>query len=335
LYKFVYGWVKFHVEFKAKEVSVRSSLRRSASLRKIDSYMKRYRVSKIVRIRTLWYTWKILLRSSKITTGYARNYMIRILKNYRVSKRVTNYILQIVRTHIIAVHKRGNKVAVPGWVVALQRKNVMFRIIINTIVHDKTMLAKAKSLKSGERYFRSIYSICEQYKTKSWWWFIRVVSAELRKHGFKNFKMDTAINKYRYWWTSQYNKYKTKMVTGYTSLGCFKDTSKRVFSKKIGARGWTGQSCYLAAKKAGAVLFGVQDGGQCFYSTANTNYWKYGRGKTCKHGKGGYWTQNVYKITHPIKKVVVRSSGYKGVGCFKDNRKRVFPTIIGRSYTPA
>ena len=59
------------------------------------------------------------------------------------------------------------------------------------------------------------------------------------------------------------------------------------------------QKCALAALNKGYRVFAIQNGGQCFISkdAGKTTYKKYGESKRCKKdGRGGPWSNNVYKI---------------------------------------
>ena len=57
------------------------------------------------------------------------------------------------------------------------------------------------------------------------------------------------------------------------------------------------EECYERANGLGHKLFAVQKGNECFTSgDAGEAYWKYGRANGCKHGRGGTWMLNVYKI---------------------------------------
>ena len=56
--------------------------------------------------------------------------------------------------------------------------------------------------------------------------------------------------------------------------------------------------CAVAAMRAGASMFAVQNGGQCFASsTAPQKFDKYGKSAACNaDGEGGTWANQVYVI---------------------------------------
>ena len=56
--------------------------------------------------------------------------------------------------------------------------------------------------------------------------------------------------------------------------------------------------CAVAAMRAGASMFAVQNGGQCFASsTAPQTFDKYGKSTACKaDGEGGTWANQVYLL---------------------------------------
>ena len=115
----------------------------------------------------------------------------------------------------------------------------------------------------------------------------------------------------KYFWIDTANFYVVILIsfnTGYTSLGCWKDTSNRAIPTLEGLSsfldGYYGsrtaaiQKCYQAAKSLGYGVFAVQNGGWCASSaTAKSTYEKYGASKACRpDGKGGGWANHVYEI---------------------------------------
>ena len=88
-------------------------------------------------------------------------------------------------------------------------------------------------------------------------------------------------------------------------LGCWKDTRSRAIPTLEGkdarlkgratSRDYSIDLCYQSAKARGYHIFAVQNGG-CFGMTGTTRYQKYGKVTTCKYGKGGSWSNDVYQI---------------------------------------
>jgi len=97
--------------------------------------------------------------------------------------------------------------------------------------------------------------------------------------------------------------------TGYTHLGCWRDTGNRAVPQLDGSdarlkgsysrRADAINKCYQVAKERKLVLFAVQDGGWCAGSSNLNGYKKYGKATNCKNGKGGGWANDVYRITNP------------------------------------
>ena len=61
------------------------------------------------------------------------------------------------------------------------------------------------------------------------------------------------------------------------------------------------EDCYNAAAEKGYVIFGLQDGGQCFSSfpdngVKKVGFKKYGPSSACRGGKGGPMANSVYEI---------------------------------------
>ena len=109
-----------------------------------------------------------------------------------------------------------------------------------------------------------------------------------------------------------FNIFHFSTIDGYTSLGCWKDTSSRAISILEGKNPFLDgsyrtrkraiQKCFYAAKSLGYDVFAVQDGGQCGTSSAaKSTFKKYGESTACKlDGKGGAWANNVYEINQGI-----------------------------------
>ncbi|XP_078572315.1 uncharacterized protein LOC144859496 [Branchiostoma floridae x Branchiostoma japonicum] len=99
------------------------------------------------------------------------------------------------------------------------------------------------------------------------------------------------------------------MITGFYSLGCWKDTGNRAIPTLEGsdarldgsytARANAIEKCYQVALSRGFPVFAVQHGGWCAGSANALNtYRKYGPSTTCAaDGEGGPWGNEVYMIT--------------------------------------
>ena len=94
----------------------------------------------------------------------------------------------------------------------------------------------------------------------------------------------------------------------YKHLGCWKDPDGNVLTtleRKDPVRlagSWKRddaiQKCYEAALASRKVIFGVQYGGSCSgASKSDDAYKKYGVATNCADGKGGAWSNDVYKIS--------------------------------------
>eukprot|EP00058_Branchiostoma_floridae_P010020 XP_002595508.1 hypothetical protein BRAFLDRAFT_69086 [Branchiostoma floridae] len=120
---------------------------------------------------------------------------------------------------------------------------------------------------------------------------------------------------------------------GYMSLGCWKDKSSRAIGQLEGKdsrlsgdykrRDDALGKCYQVAKDRGFMVFGVQNGGQCFGSPiAGGTYRKYGPSSGCRGGEGGGWANDVYRITDANPK-------YFTLGCWKDTSNRAIAIVEG------
>jgi len=99
--------------------------------------------------------------------------------------------------------------------------------------------------------------------------------------------------------------------TGYTHIGCWKDSSNRAIPQLEGSdprikghystRADAINKCYQVAKERKLMLFAVQDGGWCAGASNLNGYNKYGKATNCKNGKGGGYANDVYRITNPTK----------------------------------
>ena len=66
------------------------------------------------------------------------------------------------------------------------------------------------------------------------------------------------------------------------------------------------QKCYEVARDRGYNYFGVNNGGHCVGSyDAEFRYKAYGKRTTCKNGKGGQWTTDVYFIVRESSKYLL------------------------------
>ena len=98
------------------------------------------------------------------------------------------------------------------------------------------------------------------------------------------------------------------LFTGYETIGCYKDTSKRAIKTLEGTDAildgsYTSRKnpiakCAVASMRKGYTFFAVQDGGRCAASaTAPQTFDKYGKSTACKaDGEGGPWANQVYVI---------------------------------------
>ncbi|XP_035700339.1 uncharacterized protein LOC118432826 [Branchiostoma floridae] len=124
-------------------------------------------------------------------------------------------------------------------------------------------------------------------------------------------------------------------VSKYISLGCWRDSYTRALPTlegsdarldgSYGSRQNPIEKCYQAASSRGFTVFAVQNGGQCFGSADGLNTFnRHGSSTACAaNGKGGPWGNNVYKITGG------ESREYISLGCWRDTRSRVIPTLEG------
>ncbi|XP_035672187.1 polycystic kidney disease protein 1-like 2 [Branchiostoma floridae] len=93
----------------------------------------------------------------------------------------------------------------------------------------------------------------------------------------------------------------------YTSLGCWWDRHDRAIPTLEGTdarldgsystRSNAIEKCYSVALSRGFAVFAVQNGGQCFGSTALDTYNKWGASTDCNDdGEGGLWSNEVYRL---------------------------------------
>ena len=99
-------------------------------------------------------------------------------------------------------------------------------------------------------------------------------------------------------------------ASGYLTIGCYKDSSRRAIRTLEGSahealrnpykiRRNPITKCAQAAIRAGYSMFAVQNGGQCFASdTAAKTFDKYGKSTACKSdGEGGRYSNQVYVLS--------------------------------------
>ena len=61
------------------------------------------------------------------------------------------------------------------------------------------------------------------------------------------------------------------------------------------------KDCYEKASSLGYEYFAIQASTQCMTSaTAGTTYMKHGPSSDCRHGKGGPWLNDVYRIATQV-----------------------------------
>ena len=98
----------------------------------------------------------------------------------------------------------------------------------------------------------------------------------------------------------------------YNPLGCWQDDLNRAVPMMEGTdprielnyqhRNNAVNKCFQVARQRHMVVFAIQNGGQCFAAEDRNGFQKYGASKKCKgSSKGGHLTNNVYRITNPIK----------------------------------
>ena len=62
--------------------------------------------------------------------------------------------------------------------------------------------------------------------------------------------------------------------------------------------------CFEKANSSGLMVFGVQNGGECWTSRdAENTYMKYGSSEVCSDGTGGKMANSVYMITSELLKM--------------------------------
>ena len=100
---------------------------------------------------------------------------------------------------------------------------------------------------------------------------------------------------------------------GYETIGCYRDTSNRTIEPLEGkdsildgaysTRTNPIAKCAQAARRAGYVMFAIQDGGWCAASaTAVKTFDKYGKSEACgSDGEGGPLANQVYVIKGKLK----------------------------------
>jgi len=127
--------------------------------------------------------------------------------------------------------------------------------------------------------------------------------------------------------------------SGFTSLGCWKDTGNRAIPDMDSALGGNYKlrkdainKCYRLAVSKGLTVFGVQDGGWCAAGKSVADAQKYGEATNCMHGKGGGWANDVYQVKCGSGGVGAR---YVSEGCWKDTGNRAIPdmdSVLGGNY---
>jgi len=105
------------------------------------------------------------------------------------------------------------------------------------------------------------------------------------------------------------NNDENSKVQGATYLGCFKDSDQRALPNYVQLSGDGSDfiaACRKITREKGGKVFAMQDAYQCFYGPDDDNYARYGRASECKHfcgslksgmNCGGYWQQDVYKVS--------------------------------------
>ena len=80
-------------------------------------------------------------------------------------------------------------------------------------------------------------------------------------------------------------------------IGCFKDESTRAMPAKLSVGTNLINGCEEQAAFSGYKVYGVQNQGECWSGpNAHNTYYKYGTSSSCRNGKGGPWTNSVYRV---------------------------------------
>jgi len=120
-------------------------------------------------------------------------------------------------------------------------------------------------------------------------------------------------------------------VTAYgrQHLGCWRDNRNRAIKGGKRIKRSSVEKCEQYAKKHHWSVFAVQHGGDCYTGPkAHETYNKYRKVGNCKHGKGGRWAQDVYRVeyhehvTVTAAPVSVHGHGLRSMGCWKDAGNR-------------
>lgn len=107
VYSFLWKWTVYHIEYLKYAKTVTYAVRKSKTLRTIDRYLRKHRsVSTVNRIRAEYWIYQLLTRTSKVSLGTARSYIIKYIKQYRFSSKIVRWIQHIIRQHYIIIHKR-------------------------------------------------------------------------------------------------------------------------------------------------------------------------------------------------------------------------------------
>lgn len=112
---------------------------------------------------------------------------------------------------------------------------------------------------------------------------------------------------------------KTPTKYNYTSIGCYKDNLSRMIPFQVPrVLVKSVDEATQIANKYGALVFGIQDGGQLFLGHDREKAIKLGKVKDC-NPLGGTWTQQIYVAE------VNANYTYVNIGCYKDSAERVIP----------
>ena len=92
------------------------------------------------------------------------------------------------------------------------------------------------------------------------------------------------------------------MLVDIEEIGCFQDDGARAMPVVYSVDGtYAITQCKNKAHAAGYEVFGIQSQQECFTGPrAHITYNKYGEANNCLNGKGGYFSNSVYRIIKGI-----------------------------------
>ena len=63
--------------------------------------------------------------------------------------------------------------------------------------------------------------------------------------------------------------------------------------------------CFSCAVENGYDVFALQNGGECYAGYPYENYERHGASSVCVNGRGGPWSNNVYKLKGKLLEIIV------------------------------